>query len=50
MQHIWLHGRMVHLRWLDSVFWAQMERLIEELDRYQATAKARKAERLTEAA
>jgi len=45
MQHIWLHGRMVHTRWIDSAFWAEMERLIEELDRYQAMAKSRKAEK-----
>jgi len=45
MQHIWLHGRMVHRRWIDSDFWAEMDRLVGELDHYQAMAKARKAEK-----
>jgi hypothetical protein len=38
-------ARWIHWKWLAPHFWADMAKQIADLDRFQATAKARKAEK-----
>ena len=43
MPHVVINGYIVHWLWVAQDFWARMDWLISESDRFQATAKARKA-------
>jgi hypothetical protein len=40
-----INGVLLHWRWIAASYWTSIQQLIADLDRFAATAKARKAEK-----